>query len=95
MDLKNSIRNRKTVSVFLSAVLGVNTCAMIKVSTHGSVAPDPKELRGDMVSKAAAYLDTRKASDNSYGDSRTVNDTAYALKAYRKADKSGQNICKA
>ncbi|NLT10091.1 MAG: hypothetical protein GXY08_11410, partial [Ruminococcus sp.] len=91
MDHKSRKINRKTISVFLSAVLGVNTCAMIKVSSHGSGSPDPKEIRSGMINKAAAYLDTRKSSDNSYGDSRTVNDTAYALKAYRKAEKSGHD----
>ncbi len=89
MDLKSSIRNRKTLSVFLSAVLGVNTCAMVKVSTRGSGSPDPKETRSDIIGRAAAYLDTRKSADGSIGDARTVNDTAYALKAYRKAEKSG------
>ncbi len=89
MDLTGRIRNKKTLSVFLSAVLALNTCAMIKISTHGSGTPDSKERRSDIVNRASAYLDSRKAGDNSYGDSRTINDTAYALKAYRKAGKSG------
>ncbi len=91
MNIKDKIRNKKNLSVFLSAVLAVNTCAMIKVSTYGSGSPDSEELRNDIVDRAYAYLDSKIASDKSIGDSSTINDTAYALKAYRKAEKGGHN----
>ncbi len=81
---RNFRKKKKAMSVFLSSVLTLNTCAMIGIKTNGSVPSDSKAVRSEIIEKSAEYLRSRKNSDNSFGSNKLVNETADALIALRK-----------
>ena len=82
---RNFRKKKKAMSVFLSSVLTLNTCAMIGIKTNGSVPSDSKAVRSEIIEKSAEYLRSRKNSDNSFGSNKLVNETSDALIALRKA----------
>ena len=80
---RNFRKKKKAMSVFLSSVLTLNTCAMIGIKTNGSVPSDSKAVRSEIIEKSAEYLRSRKNSDNSFGSNKLVNETSDALIALR------------
>ena len=79
---------KKAVSLFLGSVLVLNTAAMVRIKANGVSAADAKSMRDDIIKKAAAYLSSQENDDNSYGDSRLINDTTEALIGLRAAGKN-------
>ena len=86
--MKISRQIRKKVSVCLSTALIVNTCSALSFRAAGRDGIGESGPSA-MISGAAAYLGTKVNADNSIGDNRLINETAYALAALRIAGKTG------
>jgi len=68
-------------------LLAVNVCPMTGVAAE-SVSSE-KGSHEDAVARAAEYLGTKLNADNSFGSSKLINDTAYALSALKTAGAEG------
>ena len=86
--MKISRQIKKKLSICLSSVLIANTCPALSLNVAGHADTD-KSGPSAMLAEAAAYLGTKVNADNSIGDSRLVNDTAYAIAALRIAGETG------
>ena len=79
--MKHSRRLKKKAALCLGMLLTVNTCVISSIIVSGTATAESS----DIISKAAAYLETKAAADGSFGDSSIINDTSYALSALRTA----------
>lgn len=82
---RENTRIRRYLSVFLALIFTVNLFAMIRITTHGMDKSDYTAECSRIIENAVAYINSKQNSDYSFGDNKTINDTADSIMALEYA----------